>query len=149
MEEISIKGRTLVKFIKYQSEFYDEFLENVKFLVQNGVDVDASDNDGKTALYYTVHFIQYEHFLYLLIKVSSVYEEILIEAFKYSKLTITKVLFKKHFKFDHRFSDDRTPMEVALEHNFIDIFLLQNSEFFEFLIAEEMPIYEISGVKQF
>lgn len=115
---INEAGETLlIRYVKYvyTLENENEFLNNIKFLVENGVNVDTEDNDGKTALHYAIGLKSVVVSLYLLTKVSSVDEQILIQAMVKEDLGVLGALLQKHFTVHHRFSNGKTILDIAKE----------------------------------
>lgn len=90
-------------------------LENIKYLIENGVDLNAKDNDGLNVLYYVISQVDLEYiFKYLLSKVSSVDEIILIDAIKFDQLNFVKeIVNKKHLTVDYVFSNGDTPLDLS------------------------------------
>lgn len=127
----SVDGHTLLHIICKSSH---DSVEEVKFLVENGMDIDATSNDGKTALSYAVIFNKNNIFKYLITKSKSVDEEILILAIKCDNLSIVKVLFEKYFTTNYRFKDGKTSFKLAVKHfSIIVILAFFRIEFTEYL----------------
>lgn len=135
----NVNGETvLINYLKNDSCKTD----NVKFLVENGVDVDAIDKDGRSALYY--YFMENnnkkkilaidEVFKYLINKVKSTDEYFLHEVISEDKYSTIKLLFdKKVLKRDLKFSNDKTLVEIAVEHDAPNTVLFLKEEFEAFV----------------
>lgn len=116
----------LIKNVRFNPD-----LNDVKFLVENGADINAKYEDGRSALYYAVILDKYEIFEFLLSKCSSVDESIFIKAIKSDALPYVIALLEKHFKSDYHFKNGKTPIVVAIENVSLRIVLFLKNEFKE------------------
>lgn len=97
------KGETVL--INYVKRDYCE-IDNVKFLLQNGVDADAKDNDGNNALYYALSLRNDEIFMHLLSEGVSVDRKLFLKANEQNKSSIVKILYENHYEEVYRVPDE-------------------------------------------